>query len=194
MTQSSNYAILTLLLGAFPMQVAGCGPAQELAPEVYASGDIDEPADADDEFRGWQMPISEDDPPAFCAGIDAVNGIQCLGKFCSMVAILCTNTWNPLVGDHEWTPTFSSDGPNQKGECRDDEQWMTGLECSGKRCGKLKLLCTTFGGSFPTDCQWSSAHSQEHPPFEAPNGYFIKAMDCTGVYCDNKRYNYCKMN
>src|SRR5690606_29571061 len=97
-------------------------------------------------------------------------------------------------GQSFWTPYFSEEGsgPADEGRCTGPRRWMTGLACMGSFCDNLSIRCTQFPDTSASDCRWSDWHSEEDGRFNAPNGFFLKNIECDGDYCDNKRYRYCR--
>lgn len=193
------YALLTLLLTSLPLLAGGCEEEQEVPPDsgIRIDVDIDDEADEVKPFRTWIGYISEENPPLTCPHSYAVRGFDCDGSYCDNVAMDCRKISGASIGPYKWTPYFSEEGSGtaDEGHCWGKDRWMTGVACSGSYCDDLSLRCTQFKGSSSSNdkCDWSNWYSEEHPPFLAPIGYYIKGMECDGSYCDKKRYYHCLM-
>lgn len=203
MTSTTKRSVLfTFFLGALPLLANGCGTEEEV--EVSQEDDVNTSVNVDavhgdtdaDEFRAWTGYVSEEDPPTICPNNYAVRGFHCMGDYCDNVAINCRPLVGAPFGESIWTPYFSEEGsgPDKRGRCAGPQRWMTGVACSGSYCDNLSIRCTAFPGTSPNACEWSSWYSEEQPRFNAPAGYFIKAIECDGSYCDNKRFRYCRRN
>jgi hypothetical protein len=73
------------------------------------------------------------------------------------------------------------------------------MACSGRYCDSIALECATpVLGAKParmTGCFWSGWYSEEDPWFAYGVGSnrFITGVECSGRYCDNKRYHVCSV-
>jgi hypothetical protein len=183
-----RWSIAALLLS--PAQLlAGCGEPEEIDPVV------DDVSTRDDTFRAWTGYTSEEYPPLICRNGQAVRGIDCMGDSCDDIALDCRTTVK-IPGEHMWLPYFSEEGAGSadEGHCVGNNVWMTGITCSGRYCDNISLRCSTLIGSSTGDCEWSGWYSDEQGPYTAPSAHYIKAIECEGMYCDNKRYRHCRMN
>jgi hypothetical protein len=173
---------------------AGCGAPPEPDEAAAAAGDVDVGGQGADQLRSWTGYTSEESPPLTCAHGQAVQGLDCTGRYCDNVSLYCTSTGR-ATGWGTWLPYFSEEGSGSadEGHCVANDMWMTGLGCSGKYCDNLSMLCSQMVGSSTGTCWWSAWYSEEQAPYYAPNGYYVKGIECDGSYCDNKRYRYCAM-
>ena len=124
-----------------------------------------------------------------CGGARVVRGIDCVGKRCDNLRLLCDPYASAPQGGLRWTRWFSEEGDNDE-VCRSDEV-MTALRCNGSYCDNLSLGCRQTATS-ATRCRWTSKHSEEQRAFIGAPGSVIRGIRCSGSHCDNKQYFTCQ--
>lgn len=162
-------------------------------------------------------------PWALCpTSTEAVSGVRCRGSYCDEVGIRCQDLPADItVSGYHLSDSFSeegghiatsssfgwyrSDSPNSH-VCnwgQSDPGVVTGLRCTGSYCDNIQLECATpiatlNGRNEPvrfTNCSWSGWYSEEDPWFAygATANQYIAGIECSGSYCDDKRYYVCRM-
>ncbi len=99
----------------------------------------------------------------------------------SLVFLLSLLATHQALSD-EWTASTSEEnGEASPAHCNDS--LVTGLQCTGRRCDNIKLLC---GAKQPVQGQeWSPYFSEENQEgYTCPNNEFVQAVRCQGRYCD----------
>ncbi|PRQ09678.1 hypothetical protein [Enhygromyxa salina] len=198
-TRNKRKALLCIMFGGLALATAGCDTEADISTDDYAAiatdADPGDGANSADSFRGWIGYTSEEYPSLICPNSNAVRGFDCTGSYCDNVSPYCEQVGGTSVGSSYWTSYFSEEGSgyDDEGHCWGNDEWMTGVDCSGSYCDDLSLRCTKFLGSNTGNCYWSGWYSEEQSAFMAATGHYIKGMECGGSYCDNKRYRYCKM-
>lgn len=135
----------------------------------------------------WTAYTSDNKPPVTCATGSMVTGFQCLGRYCDDVRLKCQPQTGHTLTTRTWSSYFSEEGTNYR-TCTD---FMTGIAATGNYSDNLSIECTTSTTRSPRSCVWSAYFSEEDPAFEAPSGYFIRSLQCSGSNCDRMRAEYC---
>lgn len=138
---------------------------------------------------GWTAAVSEETPPATCAGKAAVTGGDCMGGHCDDVQLFCSNT-SGTPGNRTWTSWFSEEGSSWR-ICPGTE-WMTGVACRGSWCDDISIECTDLGLTAKS-CMWSRGFGSTDPIFDAPTGHLVAGVQCLGAYCDKLSYFHCEV-
>lgn len=138
----------------------------------------------------WTRWASEEDPPIDCAHGTFAKAFDCRGPYCNDVQLLCRSGKAYRNKGSYWTSWFSEERRGRR-VCG-SHSWLTGVNCSGWWCDNLSIRCTTTEKR-ATNCRWSGRYSEEDHWFTAPDGYFIHGIACYGAYCDEKKYQYCRM-
>ncbi len=159
---------------------------------------------------------------AYCASTtEAVAGVRCSGSYCDNVGIRCqTLPTNITVTGNHHSDTFSEEGyygtNSTTGWYQSDSDnshvcnWgkespgiVTGMRCSGSYCDNITLECATpralVNGTVErvrfTGCYWTGYYSEEDPwvSWDPSQEKYIAGVQCSGSYCDDKRYYICHM-
>ncbi|WP_437524471.1 hypothetical protein WME79_36085 [Sorangium sp. So ce726] len=171
---------------------------------------------------GWTGYVSEEDAPAYCFGREAATGFACWGDYCDEVALHCNGlpSWSHLdISTRYWTSYFSEEGDSDLGEvvCSDgpsggsceafelgdnvrycfggrgNKGIVTGIDCADSYCDEISLECTKPAVGRLTSCSWSGWLSEEEWYVHFGSNRFITAVECSGDYCDNKRFYVCSL-
>ncbi|CAN96774.1 hypothetical protein ACSRUE_15510 [Sorangium sp. KYC3313] len=171
---------------------------------------------------GWTGYVSEEDAPAYCPGPEAATGFACWGDYCDEVALHCNGlpSWSSLdISTRYWTSYFSEEGDSDLGEvvCSDGPSGgsceafelgdnvrycfggrgskgiVTGIDCADSYCDEISLECTKPAAGRLTGCSWSGWLSEEEWYVHFGTNRFITAVECSGDYCDNKRFYVCSL-
>jgi opacity protein-like surface antigen len=79
---------------------------------------------------------------------------------------------------------------------------VSGARCSGSYCDNISLECTqpvkvTSGGNVKvntTNCGWTAnSYSEEQGSVDFGYNRYVVGAQCSGSYCDNKRYMLCSL-
>ena len=162
-------------------------------------------------------------PWALCAvDSEAVSGIRCQASYWDSVGLQCQDFPSGFfASDYRPSETYSEEGATtavsvpigwyraDKGNShvcnwgRVDPGVVTGIRCTGSNCDNITLECATptavvNGHTEPvrfTNCSWSGWYSEEDPwfAFGTSSNKYIAGIECSGRYCDNKRYYTCSM-
>jgi len=171
----------------------------------------------------WTPWVSEEGagPPSLCdLDNEAAVGFGCSGSYCDNVRQFCeTIPFGVTVANYAWSPFFSEESSGvalstSEGWYRHDTDnshvcyysgrpaVMTGVRCWGSYCDNVSIECANVVkqvGSrtvqaLLTSCGWSGWYSEEAGPELdfGPNRY-ISGVECSGTYCDNKRFHVCSV-
>jgi hypothetical protein len=174
------------------------------------------PAQAD-----WTDYISEEDGPALCPGTEVATGFACWGDYCDDVALHCNAlpSFSSLdTSTRYWTDYFSEEGDSDLGQqvcydgpsggycetfelgdnvrycgSRSNKGIVTGIRCSDRYCDEISLECTRPAVGRLTSCSWSDWLSEEAWYAHFGANRFITAVECSGDYCDDKRFYVCSL-
>ena len=94
-----------------------------------------------------------------------------------------------------WLGWISEESPNNTQICPDNE-FASEIKCTGRYCDSISLKCSTFSNSgTKQNCQWIGPLSEEDGGFLnfPPNKYLV-GVQCSGSYCDNKKFYVCGMS
>jgi len=149
--------------------------------------------------------LSEETAPVTC-GNRLLVGITCSGRYCDNITPICGSTRHDLF-DIDWTKYVSEEGeatatcgvanPFDRWEgASDPPAFITGLACKGSYCDDVALECVALRDAFPGSlggslCRWTGWVSEETPTLRFPSGFAAVRMQCSGRYCDNKRFFVC---
>lgn len=143
--------------------------------------------------------VSEEDPPMTC-GNRLLAGIICTGDYCDNMTRVCGETAQRIL-NFDWTGFVSEERPNTK-SCRVPADsrapgFITGFACNGRYCDNVALECASLvefePNTDPAVCSRTPWVSEETGRFEFPSGFFAVEMECSGDFCDNKRFLLCPM-
>jgi hypothetical protein len=170
----------------------------------------------------WTRWFSEESPAyAICSGTDeGVVGFQCSGSYCDNIRFLCETLPFGLVSNfsYSWTGYFSeeSDGLGEYVSegfyhyydenyrvcyASDTGGVVSGMGCRGDYCDDIQLECMKPAklvngvltlASF-TNCAWSGWYSEEQSAVDFGWNRYIVGAECSGDYCDNKRFYVCSL-
>jgi hypothetical protein len=153
--------------------------------------------------------------PKICPTDQFVIAMRCTGGYCGKLDIQCARhtgiTWggnmaflpylgNPLkpatvTRDHRDFFTRVTSGRDKridKVRCPDGMA-ITGLNCAGKNCGMISVLCAQIRGASLNSCQNSGSFSEEQGGVMLlDRDRLIRGMSCKGKYCDNITLNTCR--
>jgi hypothetical protein len=171
----------------------------------------------------WTDYVSEEDGPALCnESTEGAVGFACTGDYCDNVALLCESfpygalapSWNGYLTaffseEHDGFSTWYSSGwyrfDNENYEVCHNHQSspgvLTGIDCSGDYCDNISLECRqpegTVSGVYrklnATNCSWSGWYSEEQGSVDFGMHRYITGVECSGDYCDNKRFYVCSL-
>lgn len=149
--------------------------------------------------------ISEETEPDTC-GNRLIKRVICEGRYCDNIALICGSETRSIY-DVRWTDFVSEEGegvaschvptPFSDGEWSEGEPaFITGFSCRDKYCDKVALECValidvvpaSFGGN---QCSWTEWFSEEEWTLDFPGGFAATKMECSGRYCDRKRFFVC---
>lgn len=179
--------------------------ASALADDVDADGpdDVDDDAALDElalprepnaTYTGWTPYTSEEFPPVGCDPGSRVTGVGCQGSNCDNIRLHCA-TGGGTVYSTWWTTYFSEEGDNYR-DCGLYAH-VTGVACSGSKCDNIALQCArtmpwnAWPPKSPPKCQWTGWMSEEYGGTLWLTGGKVRGVQCSGGYCDNKRYLMC---
>lgn len=185
---------------------------------VLASLGLASPAQA-----GWTGYVSEEDGPAYCPYNQGTTGFACWGDYCDDVALYCSTlpSWSWLdYTTTYWSSYFSEEGSSDLGQvvCADgpsgsycesfklgdnlhycfggrtiNKGIVTGIRCDGSNCDNISLECTKPAVGRLTSCFWSDWVSEEEWYVYFASNQFVTAVECSGDYCDDKRFYVCSL-
>lgn len=138
---------------------------------------------------GWLAGVSEETPPATCAGGGAVTGVDCLGWSCDIVQMWC-DTHSGTAGARTWTDWFSEEATSSR--ICPGTQWLTGVACDGPWCDRMSLECTELGIT-TTSCSWTRFFDASDPTFYARPDELIGGIQCQGAYCAELSFLTCEV-
>lgn len=167
-------------------QTEGCTPTAPL-PSLPTSRPLCE----------WTERISEENGSGgvACSAGFAARGMQCTGRYCDDVALLCCPYAEGSSGAGESTQWSGYVSEEQSSGFAYDDKVLAGIRCKGSYCDDMsgRMLGSPTLGAI-SSCRWSSAFSEERP------GHAICGMDelvtglkCTGRYCDNLSLRCCRV-
>ncbi|MFV8754304.1 hypothetical protein ACNOYE_27480 [Nannocystaceae bacterium ST9] len=171
---------------------------------------------------GWTPWVSEENggPSTICGpSTEAARGFDCDGGYCDDVRVYCdTLPFGITVSDWKFSGFFSEEDSGfgtvtSEGWYRYDNSYshvcyysgaagiMTGIRCSGSNCDNISVECgipqTHFGGvAAPVeyrDCYWTDYVSEEDAALMLYDEEFITGVECSGSYCDDKRFYVCSV-
>ena len=140
----------------------------------------------------WRGHVSEETIPATCNVGDLTVGAYCSGSNCDNTWLLCRDTNLPNLTNRVWQSYVSEEGNNVR-YCGGNG-FITGLAAKGRYGDNISIECSTYSGRAPVSgsCHWTASLSEEQG-FRSFNGQFATAVQCTGGYCDNKRFLVCNL-
>lgn len=171
----------------------------------------------------WTEYVSEESGHyALCnESTDGAVGFACTGRYCDNVSLLCETyplgalapSWNgyqtPYFSEeHDPYGTWFSYGWYPY----DDENYevchnlqsnpgvVTGIGCTGRYCDNISIECrqpeiydTHYRKVVPSNCAWSQWISEEQGAVDFGWNRYITGVECSGSYCDNKRFYVCSL-
>lgn len=149
-------------------------------------------------------------------------GFGCGGKYCDNIRLLCETLPYGLqieISSDYWTGYFSEedsgygtayshgwypyDGDNYE-VCH--KTWssggiVNGIRCKGRYCDNIAIECGRpvkykNGLVYPAtmhNCSWSGWYSEEQGSHDFGWNRYITGVECSGRYCDNKRFFVCSL-
>jgi hypothetical protein len=159
-------------------------------------------------------------PPTSCSRWNEGSvGFGCSGRYCDKVALECESMpWGMTLDatsayetsffseEHGNTTTVTSEGfyrysADNYRVCHasDTGGIVTSIRCSGSNCDNIALRCMKpiylIGGvkhqAALTECSWTGWYSDEQGAVDFGWNRYITGVECSGSYCDNKRYYVC---
>ncbi len=136
----------------------------------------------------WVGGVSEETTPRTCNVGDLAIRAFCSGSNCDNTWLRCSETNVPNLSNRVWQSFVSEEGNNIR-DCGNG--YITGLAAKGRFGDNISIECSYFSGRTPRNCSWTTRVSEEQGELVFPNGRFAKAIQCTGGFCDNKRFLVC---
>jgi hypothetical protein len=151
-----------------------------------------------------QKVVRDEVGPQTCGGDDAVRTVACTGRFCDDVHLTCERVpaFTAIApSTSTWTDYFSEEGTNYR-FCWNGVELgvITGMQCTGSYCDNHRLQCSqlvfTSGRVNDSTCFWSEEISEEfgRAIAQPPAGFYATGMMCTGRFCDNLRFHFCRID
>lgn len=140
-------------------------------------------------FR-WVRFTSEELPERTCPTGHAVSGFECRGSNCDEVRVLC----QPVpggTGASRWSGTFSEESPGWHG-CSGNEV-VTGIRCFNGNCDDVELRCSDTTATVD-NCTTGAWRSEEDGLYADLGNRFFRRGECRGSYCDDLRFEICRVN
>jgi hypothetical protein len=187
-----GFPLILLLLGN------GCGDMSGTT-ENDTGGDVGQNGVTHQEISVgssyWVGKFSDENPAGFCDEGYLITGVQCFGRYCDELKILCT-----YVGQksyiNETLSAFSeehNDGlvngfyayPPVNNWAICPYTFVTQIKCTGDYCDNLTLSCSRVNNMSRNykDCYWTGSFSEEQPAKYLKPGYYLAGIECTGKYC-----------
>lgn len=159
-----------------PIKIALVGSLLMLAQPLTAYADY------------WTGPSSEEYIPRTCNVGDLTRGAYCKGSYCDNTYLLCKDTNLTGLQNRVWQSFVSEEGNNVR-DC--GTGFITGIAAKGKYGDNISIECSYYSGRTPRNCTWTTSVSEEQGGLYFFNGKVARAVQCTGSYCDNKRFLVC---
>ena len=139
----------------------------------------------------WRGPVSEEYIPKTCDVGDLPVMAYCSGGYCDNTWLKCRNTNLSHLTNRVWQSFVSEEGNNVR-YCGNG--FITGLAAKGAYGDNISVECSYFKYRKPNlnTCYWTASVSEEQG-YRDFYGKFPIAMQCTGGYCDNKRFKVCNL-
>ena len=154
----------------------------------------------------WTRETSDGGYPLACPTGKMVTGFGCSGDYCDNVSLRCSTDkfdlsqrwWEEPISEENRSGSITDNGITTRNN--DNMQrcgtwgFITGVSCSGEFCDNVALECSGLQGKRPNSCGWSGWMSEENRGRSLfPEGRYPVAMECSGPYCDNKRFLLCSL-
>ena len=146
-----------------------------------------------DYWTGWDGGTSSSSifPPEVCEPGDLVSGVRCLSSYCSFLSFRCRERAHTILSRY-WTGYFSEESSgNGNWHICANEGFVTGFDITGKYGDNIAIECSTLQDYGRKSCSWSAWHSEEQGYLYFPYGKYVAGFQCSGSYCDNKRFYIC---
>lgn len=169
--------------------------AEDVVADVDdAPQDLGAPAPEPQAYTGWKDYTSEEYPPVTCDPGNVMTAVGCQGRYCDNIRIYCTPVGGTVY--YTWWSTYFSEEPTNSRSCGPNS-WVSGIACSGKYCDNIAIQCAStsppgqqWPPKYPPQCQWTGWMSEENGGTLWINSR-VRGVQCSGSYCDNKRFYVC---
>jgi len=140
----------------------------------------------------WTTWTSEESGPRVCDNDKFVSGFGCSGSYCDNVRLECHNP--STVGNlaaRNWLSQVSEEGVNSR-FCPYN-RYISGISTTGRYSDNINLECAYGSNQKKNSCYWTGWKSEESGgTLYFPSGYHATGMQCSGSFCDNKRFYICR--
>lgn len=153
----------------------------------------------------WGNRFSEENQPFECRPQYLAAGMQCSGKYCDTIRLLCLESFDDY-SNSTWSPFISEETQGRRINefvC-DDGDWVTGFACDGSYCNNLSVRCTRASYKGETvkskSCAWGNLVNPDLPTHylnnQDPKGLkrYIRGVRCYGSFCRTKKFFECSQD
>lgn len=139
------------------------------------------------EWTGW---TSEEYEPKTCDFYKFQSGFGCSGSYCDWVQLECHSPGIGEITNRYWLPPVSEE---EGVRFCPWGQFIAGVSTTGRYSDNISLECVVAPHVSWNSCYWTSWKSEEGGgTLLFPIGFYGTGMQCSGSYCDNKRFYICK--